>query len=499
MEAASVPAAKSGDQPELKHNAITFISNLVIGIASTAPGFSLAATVGFIVIISGVGVEAPAVMLVSFVPMFCIAIAYQWMNKADPDCGTTFSWVTKAMGPQLGWIAGWGLLVADLIVMATQSSIAGSYSLQLFELNPTTLWVTVIGVAWIVVMTAICYVGIELSARTQQGLLLAEILTLAAFAIVALVKVYSGDAGPGSIHVSLDWFNPFAISSPAALLDGILLGVFLYWGWDSAVSVNEETVDGSQAPGRAAVLSTVLLLLIYLTVTAAAEAFAGEKALAANADDIFAGGLGKAVLGGTLDKLLIIAVLTSSAAATQTTILPAARTAFSMARKKAIPEYFNEVHHQHKTPGHATWIFGATSVALFVGVNLWSQNVLGDSLTACGFLVCFYYAFTGFACTIYYRKVLFKSGRNFLYLCLLPLIGAITLSGVFVKACIYYADPANVNSEVFGLGAPLIIGIGALLLGVVGMIYANLAHREFFKSNQPEVASPELIAAENIG
>ena len=499
MEAASVPAAKSeGGQPELKHNAITFASNLVIGIASTAPGFSLATTVGFIVGIAGVGLQAPAVMLVSFVPMFCIAIAYQWLNKADPDCGTTFSWVTKAMGPQLGWLAGWGLLVADLVVMATQSSIAGTYSLELFGVNPSVGWVTVIGVVWIIVMTVICYIGIELSARVQQGLLAAEILTLLAFSAVALFKVYSGDPA-GSIHISLDWFNPFAVSSPGAMLDGILLGVFLYWGWDSAVSVNEETVDGANAPGRAAVLSTILLLLIYVVVTASAQAFAGEKALVDNADDIFGGGLGHAVMGDGLDKLLIIAVLTSSAAATQTTILPAARTALSMGRKKAIPGYFSEINAKHLTPGHSTWIFGIASVLLFVGINLWSENVLADSLTACGFLVCFYYAFTGFACIIFYRKRIFNSGGAFLRLGLLPLIGALALTGVFVKACIEYADPANGSGvAVFGLGAPLVIGVGALILGIFGVAYANFAHRDFFKENRAEVVSDELAAAEGI-
>lgn len=506
MEAATVKGPDS-DQPALKSNAITFISNLVIGIASTAPGFSLATTVGFIVMIPGVGLQAPAVMLVSFVPMFCIAVAYQWLNKADPDCGTTFSWVTRAMGPQLGWLAGWGLLVADLVVMGTQSSIAGSYSLSLFGISPegtvlgidaVTFWVTVVGVVWIVVMTSICYVGIELSARTQQGLLAAEIITLVAFAVVALVKVYT-QSPDGSLHVSADWFNPFAVSSPAAMLDGILLGVFLYWGWDSAVSVNEETVDGSNAPGRAAVLSTILLLLIYVVVTASAQAFAGEQALKDNADDIFSGGLGHAVMGGGFDKLLIIAVLTSSAAATQTTILPAARTALSMARKKAIPPFFGEVHHEHQTPGHSTWIFGAASVVLFVAINLWSEDVLADSLTACGFLVCFYYAFTGFACVVFYRRRVFRSVSNFLRLGLLPLVGAISLTGVFVKACLEYSDPENGSGvSVLGLGAPLVIGIGALLVGVVGMVYANIAHRGFFESHRPETVTDAIADAEGI-
>ena len=493
MEATAVKNS-STEAPQLKSNAITFISNLVIGISSTAPGFSLATTVGFIVAISGIGLQAPALMLVSFIPMFCIAIAYQSMNRVDPDCGTTFSWVTLAMGPHLGWIAGWGLLVADWVVMVTQSNIAATYSLSLFGLDSGNVAAVIaIGVAWIILMTAICYIGIELSARTQQFLLGAEIVTLVIFAVVALTKVYT-QSPPNSIHVSAAWFNPFAISSPSALLDGLLLGVFLYWGWDSGVSVNEETVDGTEAPGRAAVLSTILLLLIYLVVTAAAQAYAGEKALVDNADDIFAGGLGHAVLGNGLDKLLIIAVLTSSAAATQTTILPAARSALSMARKKAIPPYFGEVHHKHLTPGHSTLIFGAASIPLFVGLKLWSDDVIADSLSACGFLVCFYYGFTGFACAIYFRKEIFKSRSNFFKMGLLPLAGALMLTGVFVKCFLYYSDPANSSSgkSVLGLGLPLFIGLGALLLGVVGMLYANLRHRDFFRDNSAQVAEPEL-------
>ncbi|MEI6448276.1 MAG: APC family permease [Actinomycetes bacterium] len=506
MESTTAQASAT-QQPQLKSNAITFVSNVVIGVASTAPGFSLATTVGFIVAIGGVGLQAPAVMLVSFVPMFCIAIAYQWLNKADPDCGTTFSWVTRAMGPQIGWLSGWGLLVACLVVMATQSSIAGSYSLQLFDIAPegsvlgidaTTFWITVVGVFWILVMTVICYIGIELSARTQQGLLAAEIVTLLAFAVVALIKVYGSSAPEGSLHIAASWFNPFAVESPAAMLDGLLLGVFLYWGWDSAVSVNEETVDGSNAPGKAAVLSTILLLLIYIVVTAAAQAYAGEQALVDNAVDIFAGGLGNNVLGDGFDKLLIIAVLTSSAAATQTTILPAARAALSMGRKKAIPSFFSEIHHKHQTPGHATWVFGVASVLLFIGLNLSSENVLADSLTACGFLVCFYYAFTGFACILFYRKRIFRSTGNFMRLGLLPLIGAVSLSVVFIKAFIEYSNPENTNEAIFGLGVPLVIGIGALIVGLIGMLYANIAHREFFRENRPETVSEELAAAEGI-
>src|ERR671920_894060 len=183
-------------------------SSLVIGVASTAPGYSLAATLGFIVAVAGIGLQAPAVLLVSFIPMLLIAAAYYYMNRADPDCGTTFSWVTRAMGPSLGWLGGWAIIVADIVVMANLAQIAGLYSFLLFDWQSaadSTVAVTAVGVVWIAIMTAITTIGIELSARTQVGLLGAEVLTLGLFAIVALVRVYSGDALAGSEHPQPAW------------------------------------------------------------------------------------------------------------------------------------------------------------------------------------------------------------------------------------------------------------------------------------------------------
>ena len=105
----------AGDRDKgLKKNAIGFVSSVVIGVASTAPGYSLAATLGFVAAVVGLGCKSPAILLISFIPMFLVAAAYYYMNKADPDCGTSFSWVTKAMGPQLGWMAGWAIVVADV-------------------------------------------------------------------------------------------------------------------------------------------------------------------------------------------------------------------------------------------------------------------------------------------------------------------------------------------------------------------------------------------------
>ncbi len=477
----------------LKKDAIGYLSNLVIGVASTAPAYSLAATLGFIVAVSGVGVHAPAVLLVAFVPMLLIAGAYWGLNRADPDAGTTFAWTTRALGPGTGWVNGWAIFLSDVLVMASLADIAGIYTFKLFGWESaanSTGAVMAAAVLWIVVMTWICYRGIELSARIQQILLSAEILILGLFSVVALVKVY-GSHPAGSIEPTFSWFNPFALKF-GALLDGILLGVFIYWGWDSGVAVNEESEDPNEGPGRAAVMSTILLVLIYVIVSAAGQAFHGPGFLSNNSEDVL-NALGKPVLGSGLDKLLIIAVLTSASASTQTTILPTARTTLSMAHWKSIPKVFGKVHPRYLTPSFSTLMMGGVSILWTIVILLLSANALEDSIVAIGFPICFYYGFTGIACIVYYRHELTNSVRDFVLLGLAPLIGGLILFGVFVKAAIFYSDAENVSSKpILGITLPLWMGIGGMVVGLILMIVSRPFFKDFF-SRKLETVEPGLF------
>jgi amino acid transporter len=494
----AVPAGETivtGDKG-LKADALGFMSNLVIGIASTAPAYSLAATLGFIVAIQGIGTHAPAVLLVSFVPILLVAFGYRYLNKADPDAGTTFAWTTRAFGPWIGWINGWAIFVADVIVMASLAVIASQYTYILFDWHSaahSTTWLIIGSVVWIALMTWICYRGIELSAETQMFLLSAEILILGAFSVVALAKTYNGSALPGSIHPTWSWFNPFDLSF-SALIAGVLLGIFIYWGWDSGVAVNEESKDSAEAPGKAAVLSTILLVLIYLVVATSAQAFAGTKFLANNSDDVLRP-LGLSVFGSPWYKLLIIAVLTSASASTQTTILPTARTTLSMAKWNSIPELFGRIHPKYLTPTVSTIGMGVLSAVwtAFLLLVDTSGNVLNDSITALGFAVCFYYGFTGLACGWYFRKELFKSVPGFILAGLAPVVGGLMMAFIFVKAFIVDSGAGyNYANPVLGIQIPILIGIGSLLLGIPIMILCAFKFREYF-SRKTELAPAGLL------
>ena len=493
----------------LRAGAIGLVGSVVVGIASTAPAYSLAASLGYVVIVPNgagiVGVKAPLIMVLAFIPMYFIAVAYSELNKAEPDCGTTFTWAARSFGTRTGWLGGWGIIAADVIVMANLAQIAGSYSFALFgfdTLAASTFWSTVAGIVWIAVMTYICYRGIEVSVRLQYALLGVEIVTLVAFALFALAKVYTGNA-PAGIKPSLDWLSPSGITG-TAIVSATLIAVFIYWGWDTAVATNEESDDPTTTPGRAAVIATVLLLLIYALVSVATIAFAGVSDTGIglgnvnNADDVFAA-MGHEVFGGgavgwIMVHLLAICVLTSASASTQTTILPTARTSLSMAAFKAIPSRFARIHPKYLTPTDSTVWMGIVSIIFYVGLTLLSENILADTIAAVGLMIAFYYGLTGFACVWFYRKTMWQKPRDILMQGLLPLLGGLLLVAFFVIAAHTYADPDYGYTSVGDIGGVFLIGIGSLVLGVVLMfVYQAIAPAYFRGETLPKRDSGDLV------
>ncbi|MFF5446211.1 APC family permease [Streptomyces sp. NPDC012888] len=482
-------------QTELKHDAIGFLDALVIGLNSTSPAYSLAAAIGPIVALAGV--HAPGVMLASFVPMLLIATAFYYLNRVDQDCGTTFSWVTRAMGPWAGWLGGWAIFMTGVLVIGSLADVAVRFGLLTVGLDSWANSEAVrqtLTVLLILVMTAVCVLGTEMSAHVQNVLIIAQVLSLLLFAGVAIQRVYAGTSTLGGTEPELSWLNPFGAGG-AALTGGLLLGVFIYWGWESAVNLTEEVRDSASAPGKAGLWSTVILLVTYLSVGIAVVGYAGTQFLADNADEeeaVFAV-LAHEVMGGW-DWVVLLAVSTSALASTQTTIIPASRTALSMGRRHAFPEGLAHIHPRFRTPDVSTWLVAGIAIAWYLVVNWISENALFDSITALSLLIAFYYALTGVACAIYYRRHLTESLHNFLFIGLGPLVGAGLLAWLLAESVVDMSDPANSYSGVswFGLGPPLVIGIGIALTGVAVMVVRRLRHGLFWRERRG-VADPALV------
>ena len=460
----------------LKKDAISFLSNVTFGISSTSPAYSVAASLGPIAAVAGYG--SPGVMLIAFIPMLFIAVAFYHLNRADPDCGTSFAWARRAIGPKSGWLAGWSVIVANILVMPSLADIAGRYSFQLIGTgDPSAVAAGIAGVAWIVVITLVCYVGIALSARMQNLLLGAELAILAAFAILALTRVYGPSPPAGYHRIDWSWFDPLRAGGFDAFARAMVLAVFLYWGWDSCLSVNEETQDPHAAPGYAAVVSTLVLVGIYGLVVVAAVAVGGTDLLSANKDDVLAP-IGRAVLGAGFSKILVFAVLISALASTQTSILPAARMALSMAHAGAIPVRFRHIHTRHLSPGFATVTMGAVSVVWYLGLTWLSQDVLTDSIAALGLVIAFYYGLTGLACVMFYRHGLFDSAGGFVSKGVIPGAGALMMFLLLLKVA--FAPGDDSQTSIMGVPGPVAIAVLAMLTGAVLMLAARYRMPRFF-------------------
>ena len=525
----------------LKSGALGLASSVVVGVASTAPAYSLAAALGFIVI-SGVGgnivgVHAPGVILLAFVPMYLIAVAYQELNKAEPDCGTTFTWASRTFGPVMGWLGGWGIIVADVIVMANLAQIAGQTTFGLIgnigslvgdeqaaaywgSIATNYWWELTAGLVWIALMTWICYRGIEISAKLQQILLSIEVVVLIIFALFALITVGTGHGVPGiSLPVNIDWFNPFTLNFGAVLAPGLLAAIFIYWGWDTAVSINEETADPSKTPGRAAIISTVLLLVTYGIVSTAAVSFAGigDKGIGLsngdNSDNVFLSLgprlFGDSPIGHILLILLTLSILTSASASTQTTILPTARTSLSMAVYKAIPEKFARIHPRFLTPTWSTIAMGIVSIAFYAVITVVNNDLLTPLVDSIGLMIAFYYGLTGFACVWFYRKSFYKSFRDTIMRFVFPLLGGLMLAAAFVFGLVSYAAADwevdshghNLAVNFFGwvVGDDAVIGIGGILVGLVLMFIWWAIRPDFFRGETLAKMGDDYVLAPGDG
>jgi amino acid transporter len=478
----------------LKHDAIGFSGALAIGLDSTAPAYSLASVIALIV--AEVGLQTPATLLVAFIPILLTAGAYAELNRVDPDCGTTFSWVTRAFGPAVGWVSGFIVGMAGIMVIGLLAEVAAQYTYVFLGWEePSSLAITVLAVAYVLVMAALTIRGTDLSAALQRVFVTFQVGVLAVFAVWTLVRVIAGDGGQGSVDPSLAWLNPFALESFSALAAGLLIAVFVYWGWESSVVLNEETVDGARANGRAALTATVILVLTYVLVAFAVLAWGGTERVSGFEDFTILAVFADEVLPGFLDELVVLAVLTSALAATQTTILPASRSALSMAARRAAPAGLGAIHPRYRTPHVATAVIVGIALLYYVPLKAFEEDLLTDTFTGLGILITFYYAITALACVVFFRRRLTRSPRDLLRLGIGPIVGAAILLFVLVRSFsdLTDAEASSTSGEqfAFGLGGPLVIGLGVAVLGIVLAIAWRLAGDRRFWAERPSVAPDE--------
>jgi len=267
----------------------------------------------------------------------------------------------------------------------------------------------------------------------------------------------SHPAGSTSFHWS--WLSPVSIGGFSALSAGLVLGAFFFWGWDTATNLNEESKNASKTPGHAGIIAMFLLLLVYSMNIIAAQMLLPEKAWNAHSSTILLY-FAQQAAGHWAGYVMLVAVLSSTVATTQTTLLPAARITLSMSRDGVFPRVFGTIQGKLKTPMVGTLILAFISMLGIVLVSNVSSisNVFANLISSIGVLIAFYYGVTGVTCAWAYRKVAFKEVRFFFTGILFPLLGGIVLLLVGIDV-IKTAGWSGANADIITLvlGVPLVL------------------------------------------
>ncbi len=498
VRTAGLPVTYKG----LRSGTVSLAGNVVIAVSAVAPGYSLAATLAAAVAVAGA--KTPAVLIIGFIPMMFVAFAFRELANETPDCGSTFTWVTRAFGPWPGWLAGWALVISSMVAIGNGAQLAALYALDALHLTAIAHSLTVqiaVGGAAVVVLILLCLRGIEYTSRTQTVLLALQFTMLLLVSVVALVKVATHHAGPQAVMPQWNWLSPTGLSA-SAIATGSILCVFAYWGWDTCLSVSEEAKSPYRNPGRAAVLATILIVSTYVLVTFAIQSFAGfgdhgiglkSPAITsdvgpAKANDVLSI-LGNPVVGSQLAVLLLLAISSSSLASVLSCLAPTARTTLAMAVYRALPQRFARVHRHYKTPWFGTIVIGVGGFSIYVLMAIFSGNSLPDMIKSLGLVVAFYYAMTAYACVWTYRRTLLVSARNFWLRGALPLVGAMAMTWAFVRSVIDMYPAESGRPHLGPVSAVFLMGIGLLVIGIPLAALCTIGGRGFFSGRTLNAAT----------
>jgi amino acid transporter len=435
---------------------------LIIGLSSSGPSQTIAVSLAGLVAVSGYGGVVP--ILICFLPMIGIAIAYQRLNRWDQNAGATYTWVAKVFHPYLGFLCGWMILLYYTLGTTTLTIPAGIYTLEL--LAPAYVdhhgAIFAVGALWNLAITAIAIVGLRAVARVEWLIVIFEYAVLLIVAAVAITALFRGHA---AATFSWQWFSWDGMGHMKGLMGGILIACFMYSGWDAAVYVNEETVDRVNSPGKAALASVVMLALMYSVTTFAFQGVLSPADLQAHAGNALSA-IGIRLLHKPWDAVLALVVLTGTLASLQSAVVAASRMGFAMSRDRVMPHFFQRRAGQGGTPWAATLTMCALNLVL-LALALSTSSIalaLSNAASSLGLISIVFYGLTAAAAFWQQRATLTSSVGDFVCGGVLPAIGVLFSAWVLLE------------SLYSGAVTPVVLGYGLGSIGV-GAVVAIFLHR----------------------
>ncbi len=438
------------DSGQLAKGVLSLRDSVIMGVAGVAPAYTIAASTAALT--AAVGLGAPASLLYCGIAMFGIVWAFHFLGTSGASAGASYTWVRNSIHPILGYVAGWSMIVSALIFLVAGTIPAGSLAVGLVSqsLANNVPVVGAVGVVVFILMIAAVGAGVTITARLQIFLTSIELVLLVVFA--ALMVIHGSRAN----GFRWSWLSPAIFRGPSGFFAGALVAAFYYWGWDVTANLSEETAKPTRNPGLGALIGVALVFSIFEIFTIGTNIVLTSGEIHAHAADVL-GILGQTVWPGIGGKTIVVAVVLSTVATLETSIIQVSRTLYAMGRDGTLPRSLGQINRISRTPLRATIIVGTVPLALFFGALFIGSvgTILQDAINAVGLQIAVYYSLAGFAVVFSYRKSLFSSPKLFIFAGLWPLLGAVFMVVMFAVTLPHL----NLTTQV--------VGIGALLLGTV--------------------------------
>jgi amino acid transporter len=357
-------ASRRDTGPELRHGAIGLLESTVNSVAAAAPG--QASAVAIAALVAGAAYGGAAAILITTLVMLALAVCYQRLNLWEQNAGASYVWVGRAINSYIGFVVGWLMLAGYLLTTVSDILPIGPAVLAFLGLDPSSQWGAVIsGIVLGGAVTILAAIGIEIAAKFQTLRAAVEYVILLVFCVIGLYVVFVVQP-TGTVQPSWDWLKPTGVSGEGSLAVGMLLAVYLFVGWESSVYLSEETEQAETVPGKAAILSVVILGIFYTLILVSFQGVVPLAELRAHSESALTY-IAAQLVPAPWDKFMAFAIVLSVVGTTQAFLIDTARIAFAMGRDSLIPERFGLLSRKYQTPVFGTFLFGGVTIVILCG------------------------------------------------------------------------------------------------------------------------------------
>jgi amino acid transporter len=445
-----VPASENIEQYGYKqelHRSLSFGDLLVYGLVFMVPIAPFGIFGG---VFQGSGGMVALAYAIGMVAMMFTAMSYAQMSRAFPMAGSVYSYAGRGIAPPVGFLSGWMILLDYVLVPGLLYLIASIAMNSLVPGVPVWLWL----VAFVVLNTAVNYMGIEMTAKVNKVMLVAELIVLAIFIVIGIVALAQGK-GRGFDLSPLYNADTFSWS---LVFGAVSIAVLSFLGFDGISMLAEENKESAHALGRAMVAALLLAGTLFIVQTWVASLLVPDP------DQLISQGdpdgtafydAAAVAAGGWLSNLTALATAIAWGFANSLVAQAAtSRLLYAMARDRQLPAFLAKVHRKHGVPVNATLLVAVVSLVL--GLYMASRD---DGITLLSTLVNFG-AMTTFLVlhvSVVVHHLVRNKSRDYWRHLVAPALGFVILAYVVVNA--------EVAAQTLGF---VWLGIGAIVL--VGLI-----------------------------